>query len=222
LPAPWLTETQLDYLPNISCFCNELLGAAMLMLVVCAITDASNGPPPAGMNPLVIFITVFGIGACLGAQTAYAINPARDLGPRLMAYMVGYGSEVWTYRAQYWLWCPILGSIVGALLGTGVYDLLIFEGKESIVNTPCVTLASRALVLTESVIGMLRRAADTHMLRPRRSRNPLLGPIRSEGCLFGARLYPYVAMYHLTCSLCAGVIGASQARCSASVNSSPP
>jgi aquaglyceroporin related protein len=108
------------------------------MLIVCAISDKRNGPPPAGMNPLVIFLAVFALGACLGAQTAYAINPARDLGPRLMAYMVGYGPDVWNYRSQYWLWCPILGSIAGGMAGTAVYDLLIFEGEESIMNRPYV------------------------------------------------------------------------------------
>lgn len=78
-------------------------------MVVCAINDRNNGPPPAGLVPLVLFITVLGIGASLGIQTGesitrytlrsdlnicvgYAINPARDLGPRLLTSMVGYGS----------------------------------------------------------------------------------------------------------------------------------
>lgn len=58
---------------------------------MCAITDRNNGPPPAGLVPLVLFITILGIGAALGMQTGYAINPARDLGPRLLTSMVGYG-----------------------------------------------------------------------------------------------------------------------------------
>lgn len=117
-------------------FFDEFLGTAMLLLVVCSISDKRNGPPPPGLNPLVLFLTVLGIGAALGVQTAYAINPARDLGPRLMTYLVGYGREVWDYRSQYWLWCPIIGPIMGAMAGVAVYDVFIFEGEESIVNRP--------------------------------------------------------------------------------------
>lgn len=67
------------------------MGTAVLLIIVCAITDARNGPPPPGMVPLAIFIAVLGIGISLGMQTGYAINPARDLGPRILTAMVGYG-----------------------------------------------------------------------------------------------------------------------------------
>jgi aquaglyceroporin related protein len=127
-----------DFIPSVTCFFDEFLGTAMLLFVVCSINDKKNGPPPAGLNPLVLFLTVLGIGASLGFQTAYAINPARDLGPRLMTYMVGYGRPVWDYRNQYWLWCAILGPVTGAMAGVGVYDMFIFEGEESILNRPCV------------------------------------------------------------------------------------
>jgi aquaglyceroporin related protein, other eukaryote len=83
---------------NVSCFFSEFIATAVLLLVVFAISDRKNGPPPAGLNPLVLFILILGEGACLGINTAYAINPARDLGPRLMTAMVGYGSQVFTYR----------------------------------------------------------------------------------------------------------------------------
>jgi aquaglyceroporin related protein, other eukaryote len=83
---------------NVSCFFSEFIATAVLLLVVFAISDRKNGPPPTGLNPLVLFILILGEGACLGINTAYAINPARDLGPRLMTAMVGYGSQVFTYR----------------------------------------------------------------------------------------------------------------------------
>jgi aquaglyceroporin related protein, other eukaryote len=63
-------------------------------------------------------------------------NPARDLGPRLLTSMVGYGKAVYTFRDQYWLWCPILAPICGAQVGAALYDSLLFTGAESIVNTP--------------------------------------------------------------------------------------
>ncbi|KAF4577074.1 hypothetical protein EYR36_005061 [Pleurotus pulmonarius] len=124
----------LDYLSNVSCFFSEVLATAVLLIVVLAIGDKRNCPPPAGLAPLVLFLLILGIGASLGMQTGYALNPARDLGPRLLTAMAGYGKAVFTFRNQYWLWCPIMGPIVGAQLGTIFYDIFIFEGNESLIN----------------------------------------------------------------------------------------
>ncbi|KAI0357465.1 aquaporin [Trametes cingulata] len=126
----------LDYMTSVSCFFDEFLGTAVLLIVVCAINDARNGPPPSGLAPLVLFIMILGIGASLGMQTGYAINPARDLGPRILTAMVGYGADVFTFRSHYWLWCPVIAPIVGALAGVLVYDTLFFTGSESIINRP--------------------------------------------------------------------------------------
>ena len=108
---------KLDYMTNVSCFFSEFLATAVLVIVVLATTDNRNSPPPQGLLPLVLFILILGIGACLGMETgttfrfylrcrtihrscasAYAINPARDLGPRLLTSMVGYGKAVYTFR----------------------------------------------------------------------------------------------------------------------------
>ncbi|KAF9496527.1 aquaporin [Pleurotus eryngii] len=124
----------LDYLSNVSCFFSEVLATAVLLIVVLAIGDKRNCPPPAGLAPLVLFLLILGIGTSLGMQTGYALNPARDLGPRILTAMAGYGKTVFTFRHQYWLWCPIMGPIVGAQLGTIFYDLFIFQGKESLIN----------------------------------------------------------------------------------------
>jgi aquaglyceroporin related protein len=53
------------------CFFSELFGTAILLIVILAITDKRNGPPPSGLVPLALFITILGEGACLGMQTAY-------------------------------------------------------------------------------------------------------------------------------------------------------
>ena len=116
-------------------FYNEVLATAILFIIVLAIGDANNTPPVDGMAPLVLLWLVTGIGATLGWQTAYAVNVARDLGPRLALYIVGYGPDVlWTFDAWYWLRTPILGTIVGALLGGFIYDMLIYTGSESWTN----------------------------------------------------------------------------------------
>ena len=63
----------------------------MLIIAILAVTDKWNLPTPPGLVPLALFFVVLGIGLALGMETGYAINPARDLGPRILTAMVGYG-----------------------------------------------------------------------------------------------------------------------------------
>ncbi|CCO27222.1 putative membrane protein YFL054C OS=Saccharomyces cerevisiae (strain ATCC 204508 / S288c) GN=YFL054C PE=1 SV=1 [Rhizoctonia solani AG-1 IB] len=158
--ASLFTTFAVDYLSNLQCFFSEVLGTAILLLVVAAVSDRRNGPPPNGLVPLVIFITILGEGACLGMQTAYAINPARDLGPRLMCWMAGYGREVWNYRSQYWLYTPIIGPIVGAILGVAIYDAFIFTGSESIFNKPDAATRRRRLHAPAEAKGKIIPSGD--------------------------------------------------------------
>jgi glycerol uptake facilitator protein len=67
---------------------------------------------------------LLGIGLSYGSNAGYAINPARDLGPRLLAYVAGWGNVVFTHR-DYYFWVPIVGPLVGGVAGALVYDLLI-------------------------------------------------------------------------------------------------
>ncbi|KAG6828579.1 hypothetical protein H0H92_007509 [Tricholoma furcatifolium] len=124
----------LDYMSSVSCFFQEFLGAAILVLVVFAITDKGNSPPPPGMAPIVLFFLLMGLAAGNGMQTSFAFNPARDFGPRLFTSMIGYGKAVYTYRHQYWIWCPIMGDFLGGLCGAGFYDLFLYTGEDGIFN----------------------------------------------------------------------------------------
>ncbi|KXN82857.1 hypothetical protein AN958_02131 [Leucoagaricus sp. SymC.cos] len=126
----------LNYMTNVSAFFSEFLTSAVLMVMILAFGDSGNLPAPPGLAPLALFLLILGIGIALGMQTGYAINPARDLGPRIMTAMVGYGAQVFTFRNHYWLWCPVIAPLLGALAGAGLYDLFLFTGKESIVNKP--------------------------------------------------------------------------------------
>ncbi|KAF8171927.1 aquaporin-like protein [Mycena galopus ATCC 62051] len=143
----------LDYMTAVSCFFDEFIGTAVLMVVVLAINDKKNCPPPAGLAPLVRPLCPHsGIGASLGMQTGYAINPRAisvhgtifivasehrsELNSRLLTSMVGYGSQVYTFRNQYWLWCPIIAPILGAQAGSLFYDAFIYTGEESPLNKP--------------------------------------------------------------------------------------
>ncbi|KAG6840565.1 hypothetical protein C0991_005841 [Blastosporella zonata] len=127
---------QLDYMTAVSCFFSEFFATAVLLILIFAMTDKRNTPPPSGLAPLLLFILVLGIAAALGMQTGFAINPARDFGPRLLTSMVGYGKAVYTFRNQYWIWCPIMAPFLGALAGAGFYDLFLYTGEDSIFNRP--------------------------------------------------------------------------------------
>lgn len=87
------------YLTKASQFFSEFIASTILMFVIMALKDDSNnGVSRGGGNwfPLALFFLIFGLGACFGWETGYAINLARDFGPRLMSYAVGYGHEVWS------------------------------------------------------------------------------------------------------------------------------
>ena len=62
----------------------------LLVLCVKSITDSNNDKPPSGFEPLFIGLTVFTIGSSFGVNTGYAINPARDLGPRIFTAIAGF------------------------------------------------------------------------------------------------------------------------------------
>ncbi|EST07878.1 Major intrinsic protein [Kalmanozyma brasiliensis GHG001] len=130
-PAEFLRQPS----TRMSSFYNEFFASAILLIVILAIGDSSNTPPPDGLAPLVLLWLVWGLGACLGWQTAYAVNPARDLGPRLMLYIVGYSPDLlWTFNAWYWLWTPIIAVCSGAIMGCLIYDGLIYTGGDSPLN----------------------------------------------------------------------------------------
>lgn len=96
-PQPFVTKA--------SQFFSEFIVSALLMFVIFALKDPSNNGVPRSDKwfPLCLFFLIFGLGACFGWETGYAINLARDFGPRLMSYAVGYGPEVWS-AGGYYFW----------------------------------------------------------------------------------------------------------------------
>jgi MIP family channel proteins len=104
-------------------FVDQVVGTALLMLGIFAISDRRNAGP-AGLGPVLVGALVAAIGMSFGLNAGYAINPARDLGPRLFTALAGWGGEV--FRAgNGWWWVPIVAPCIGAVLGGLVYDLLI-------------------------------------------------------------------------------------------------
>jgi glycerol uptake facilitator protein len=94
---------------------DQVIGTALLMGLILAIVDSQ----PAGFQPLLIGLVVVAIGVSWGGMHGYAINPARDLGPRLFTLAAGFKNTGFDSHA--W-WVPIVGPLVGGLLGALVYD----------------------------------------------------------------------------------------------------
>jgi glycerol uptake facilitator protein len=93
---------------------------------VFAIIDELNQPPKANLAPLLVGFAVVAIGLSFGANAGYAINPARDFGPRLFAGIAGWGEVAipGNYaNVSGYLWIPIVGPFIGGLIGAFAYDL---------------------------------------------------------------------------------------------------
>lgn len=104
---------------------DQVIGTAILLFLILAITDAAGSPPGANLTPFVIGLLVVGIGMAWGTDAGYAINPARDFGPRLASFFTGYGGAFRDQTGYLYFWVPIVGPIVGGLLGAGAYQVLI-------------------------------------------------------------------------------------------------
>ncbi len=92
--------------------------------MIFAITDERNTPPGANMTPLMVGLIVVAIGMAFGGMHGYAINPARDFGPRLFTVVAGFKNNGLTDGALVF-WVPIVGPLLGGVIGAGLYDLVI-------------------------------------------------------------------------------------------------
>ncbi|MBK8900512.1 MAG: aquaporin family protein [Anaerolineaceae bacterium] len=102
-------------------FVTELIGTMVLLIGVGAIfTGATAGSPASGLGPYLVGALVWGIGLSLGGPTGYAINPARDLGPRIAHFLLpiaGKGDSDWGYG-----WIPVVAPLLGGILGALVWN----------------------------------------------------------------------------------------------------
>jgi glycerol uptake facilitator protein len=106
-------------------FMDEVILTALLLLGIFAITDEFNTQAPmANSGALIIGLLVAVIGSSMGYLEAWALNPARDFGPRLFAYFAGWGSQALPAPENYW-WIPIVAPLIGGVIGGGAYQILI-------------------------------------------------------------------------------------------------
>src|SRR5437764_5107706 len=102
-------------------FLDQVIGTALLLLLVLAITDELNVPPGANLAPLMIGLVVVAIGMSFGGMHGYAINPARDFGPRLFTVVAGFRNNGLTDGSRVW-WVPVAAPLLGGLIGAALYD----------------------------------------------------------------------------------------------------
>ena len=102
-------------------FLDQLIGTALLLLLIFAISDERNMPPKANLGALMIGLVVVAIGMSFGAMHGYAINPARDFGPRLFTAVAGFHNNGITDGRRVW-WIPIVAPLLGGLIGAAIYD----------------------------------------------------------------------------------------------------
>jgi MIP family channel proteins len=106
---------------------DQIVGTALLVACIFGITDARNIGVPSYFAPVCVGALVILIGMTFGFNCGYAINPARDLGPRLFTAVGGWGRAVFL-AGNYWWWVPIVGPLAGAILGAFAYDFFIRPG----------------------------------------------------------------------------------------------
>jgi glycerol uptake facilitator protein len=144
-PAPYFHN-------NVGPFIDEMVGTALLVGVVLAVIDQLNLPPKGNLAPWIIGIIVAGVGMSYGANTGYAINPARDFGPRLFAYFAGWDGVAFPGHygeiMTYW-WLPIVAPIVGGIIGALVYDFFVSHVLRARGEPPTADVETRGEVVEE-------------------------------------------------------------------------
>jgi glycerol uptake facilitator protein len=107
---------------------DQIVGTAFLLMFISALIDRRNLAPKANLTPWLVGLAVAAIGMSYGANAGYAINPARDFGPRLFAALAGWGQVALPGNGPWYsnyFWVPIVGPLVGGVIGVFVYEFFI-------------------------------------------------------------------------------------------------
>jgi glycerol uptake facilitator protein len=109
-------------------FVDQVVGTAILVALIAALIDENNQAPEANMSAFLVGMVVTVIGLAYGTNAGYAINPARDFGPRLWTWIEGWGRLAFPGHFQgygtYW-WIPVAGPLAGGAAGVLIYDFFV-------------------------------------------------------------------------------------------------
>ncbi|UVK78711.1 MAG: glycerol facilitator [Sodalis sp. Ffu] len=114
------------HISMVQAFLVEMVITAILLCMILALTDNGNGVPRGPLVPLLIGILIAVIGASMGPLTGFALNPARDFGPKVFVYLANWGEIAFTggQEIPYFL-VPLIAPVIGACLGAFGYRMLI-------------------------------------------------------------------------------------------------
>ncbi|MFT4416851.1 MIP/aquaporin family protein [Fredinandcohnia humi] len=136
---------------NFSNLLSEFIGTFVLVMGIMAI---GANEFTEGLNPLIVGLLIVVIGMSLGGTTGYAINPARDLGPRIAHFLLpipGKGSSNWGYS-----WIPVVGPLLGGSFGALFYKA-IFTGV--IVSAFWYVLIASVVIFILAYVGSKKQAS---------------------------------------------------------------
>ncbi|WP_425554000.1 MIP/aquaporin family protein [Dactylosporangium salmoneum] len=106
-------------------FLDQIIGTAILLFLILAVTDVLNVAPRANLTALIVGLIVVAIGMAWGSAAGYAINPARDFGPRVASFFTGYGGAFVDQTGYPYFWVPIVAPVIGGVIGAGAYRLAV-------------------------------------------------------------------------------------------------
>ncbi len=135
------------YLGNwIGPFVDQIVGTAFLVGFIFALTDDLNQPVRANLAPLLVGFVVVAVGISFGANAGYAINPARDFGPRVFAWIAGWGEIAMPGNygnVNTFFWIPIVGPLLGGVIGAFLYDGVVRDTLVARGETPAAGVEER-------------------------------------------------------------------------------
>jgi len=124
-------------------FFDEFFTTALLLAFVFALDDQRNVAPKSNMGPFMVGMVIFGLCMSFGSVSGLAMNPARDLGPRLFMAMAGWGPGVFTVDGGYW-WVPIVAPLMGGPVGAACYEFFVCVDVEEEIELNLLTAMQKA------------------------------------------------------------------------------
>ncbi|XP_029365704.1 aquaporin-3-like [Echeneis naucrates] len=112
------------HLTIVNGFFDQIIGTAALIVCILAIVDPYNNPIPQGLEAFTVGFVVLVIGLSMGFNSGYAVNPARDIGPRIFTAIAGWGGGVFSAR-QGWFLVPLFAPFLGTIIGVIIYQLMV-------------------------------------------------------------------------------------------------
>ncbi|CEF61093.1 Major intrinsic protein family and Aquaporin-like domain-containing protein [Strongyloides ratti] len=135
-------------------FVDQFFGSAILISCICIIIEGRNRIP-SSTQPLLIGLSLVMIGCAFGYNLGYPINPARDFGPRLFAWIVGYENVFG--QGDYYFWIPIIAPFLGAFFGAWIYYLFVglyLPEQERYVEVPMTIVKSVKTIQSEDTLPL--------------------------------------------------------------------